>query len=367
MLKDDTASKGRRWLNISSQHLLSSLGAVVFIVCLFVEVLSLAPPAMQPVPEVMLDELNDSTPSDSGCLPMLHESFLGIPLPNESHYCPRGGSLYFEPIPGCLLAPPQPYWFSGLLSTCKGVGIFLFMRTKIKEKYSFFEKNKTMIMAWVTCGITVASVGLLVKKAWGFNVPTHWEHYQCFGIICSNAPWTVNLMLVGLICLMVSDASKNQNISAQARAVFDQKKKPLGVATIATMASLLFFLGPFVVTNLFWAFLLGGCVPLGCGIIIYFTSWKCTSEQFTSMDSVHLERSMNGFVLVTIPGAIVCGFAIQWMAAASSYIETGQYGFFESVAVATVERRSDLYMQNLQNSVLNQGTWCMEMVNEVWP
>jgi len=79
-----------------------------------------------------------------------------------------------------------------------------------------------------------------------------------------------------------------------------------------------------------------------------------------------LEKQRFIGLLFAIAPAIVVGFSLQWMATSSACFYT-QASFTQAVAIASTERRPDLYMENIQSAVLTKGAWLFELVNEAWP
>lgn len=354
-----------------SPWLLNSLGLTTFAGCLWFEHLSHMP-TTQPTPSqfqtaVNLDEGSRLGLNETQCLPSLHESFLGIELPHRSHYCRHNETLFFEPIAGCLLAPPQPYWFAALLTTVKGIGIFMILYTRIKENYSWFEKRKAAILGWSTLAITVVSVFLLVRTAFNFNVPTLWQHYQCAGIVFADAPWVPNILLLCVSWKTYGLAQENPHISKETKEMMSIKEAALLWGMVGATLAVILFLSFFFVTNIFLACIFfGGCVPLVCGFVMWGGATN-HSKLCATGNVEEVERELNFSPLIAIPGAVLSGFAMQWMAASSAYYETSQCGYFEAMALATTERRSDIYLQNVYGSVVSQGAWLSEIINEVLP
>lgn len=370
-LENDDSVAGCAW----GSRLKFFVGFVIFIGCFLIEqqpslLLAAQPQQRQSQGAVALVEVPDPGTNDTNCLQSLHTSLHGIALPSRSHYCRHDEGMFFEPIPGCLLPPPQPYWFAATLTTGKGIGIYLMLFTRIKNEYSWFEKKKTILLVCATTSITVVSAILLLIKACNFNVPTRWQHYQCAGITLSDAPWASNFLLLLTSSQMQARVVYNENVSKEAQDLFYSKSVGLNVAFFSTFLSMVILLGPFIVTNLLWASLCGAGIPLCVGVSMATSGERDQNlyEGFGGpMSAKALEKRMNWLPLRAIPGSIIFGLTVQWMAAASAYVETGQYGILEAMAVASTERRTDVYTENMYSAVLAHRVWLTELVNEVWP
>ena len=123
-------------------------------------------------------------------------------------------------------------------------------------------------------------------------------------------------------------------------------------------------MGPFMITNLLPASVcLCGCIPFGCSLIVWFMSVSAIEE---GADVETVTRRLNWMPLVAIPGACFFSIAVQWMGAASVYWYH-EMTYFQAILVASSERQSDIYFQEIYSMVLSKATWLTELINEFWP
>lgn len=316
-----------------------------------------APAAVPPVDGLAAEPTTQCLANPHPVVPLI-----GAECQAKSHYCRVGnGTLHWEPLNHCVLPPPQPFWLAALLTGTKSILMALVFWTSVHGGANIWMDY--MGFGFVFVNSVVCPFLLAFKAAFMAGFDSLWEHFQCFGLIMSSAPFGANFFLY---FLKVEAAAKLGKLAHQKNDSAFRKWLCYTGTAVWFLVCIIFLDGVFLVTNILPMLLCSLPIIIVGFVPGYVWFWGVVVPASDYADSTG-ERSIN--LRPVVAGFLVGTFfdlALQWLAASSVYLYHGM-GYTQSMWMASSERQSSIYFESLADQVLSKWAWGTELAAQLLP